>query len=151
MTDNKNAISAKTIAKNPVVIAIIIGLILFLTRISVPAIVVSTLGYIAGMNTPIAMILLGTYMAHLPIKRILLERRTYLCVVFRLIIIPILTLLVFVLLPIHDKTVVLAAFLAAVTPAGANICAFAQQNNCDYELSVITICLSTIALFLCLL
>ncbi len=144
MTGNKEAISGKVILKNPVVIAIVIGLILFLTQIPVPQVVVNTLGYIAGMNTPVAMILLGTYMAKLPVKRLFLEKRAYLCVFLRLIVIPIVTLLVFKLIPVGDRTVMLAIFLAAATPVGANICVFAQQNNCDYELSVITVCLSTL-------
>ena len=126
------------------VIAIVIGLLLFLTRLPVPSVVVSTLGYIAGMNTPVAMILLGTYMARLPIRQILLERRAYLCVVLRLLVIPALTLLVFSLLPFGDRGVLLTVFLASATPVGANICVFAQQNNCDYELSVVTVCLSTL-------
>ena len=144
MTDNKDAISAKTIVKNPVVIAIVIGIILFITQLPVPEIVVSTLSYIAGMNTPVAMILLGTYMARLPVKRILFEKRAYLCVLLRLIAIPLLVLLVFRILPVKDESVVMATYLAAVTPVGANICVFAQQNNCDYEFSVITVCLSTL-------
>ena len=144
MTDDRNAISAKTIVKNPVVIAIVIGLLLFLTRLPVPPVVVSTLGYIAGMNTPVAIILLGTNNARLPMRRILLERRAYLCVVLRLLAIPALTLLVFHLLPVGDRGVLLTVFLAAATPVGANICVFAQQNNCDYEFSVVTVCLSTL-------
>ena len=90
------------------------------------------------------MILLGTYMARLPMRRILLERRAYLCVVLRLLAIPALTLLVFHLLPVGDRGVLLTVFLAAATPVGANICVFAQQNNCDYEFSVVTVCLSTL-------
>ena len=27
---------------------------------------------------------------------------------------------------------------------GANICVFAQQYDCDYEFSVVTVCLSTL-------
>lgn len=144
MTDNKDAISWKTIVRNPVVIAIVIGVILFVTKLPVPSLVVNTLGYIAGMNTPVAMILLGTYMAKIPIKRLILERRAYLCVLFRLIVIPIVTLIILSFIPVKEKMVMLAAFLAAATPVGANICVFAQQNNCDYELSVITVCLSTL-------
>ena len=144
MTDRRDSISVKTILKNPVVIAIVIGIALFITRLPVPNIVTSTLGYIAGMNTPVAMILLGTYMARLPLRQILLDRRAYLCVLVRLAVIPALVLLVFWLLPVPYPAVKLAAFLAAVTPVGANICVFAQQNGCDYELSVVTVCLSTI-------
>ena len=143
MADRKDAISAKTIAKNPVVIAIVIGIALFLSRLPVPGIVTSTLGYIAGMNTPVAMILMGTYMAKLPWRK-LLDKRAYGCVLFRLVIIPAVVLLVFWALPISNQNVALAAYLAAATPVGANICVFAQQYDCDYEFSVVTVCLSTV-------
>ena len=141
MADRKDAISAKTIAKNQVVIAIVV--VLFVSQIPVPGIVTSTLGYIAGMNTPIAMILMGTYLAKLPLKK-LLDKRAYGCVLFRLVIIPAVILLVFWVLPVSNADIALAAFLAAATPVGANICVFAQQYDCDYEFSVVTVCLSTL-------
>ena len=143
MADRKDDISAMTIAKNPVVIAIVIGVVLFVSQIPVPGIVTSTLGYIAGMNTPIAMILMGTYLAKLPLKK-LLDKRAYGCVLFRLVIIPAVILLVFWVLPVSNADIALAAFLAAATPVGANICVFAQQYDCDYEFSVVTVCLSTL-------
>ena len=143
MTDRRDAISAKTIAKNPVVIAIVIGIALFLSRLPVPGILTSTLGYIAGMNTPVAMILMGTYMAKLPWRK-LLDKRAYGCVLLRLVVIPAAVLAVFWALPISNQNVALAAYLAAATPVGANICVFAQQYDCDYEFSVVTVCLSTV-------
>ena len=143
MTDRRDSISAKTIAKNPVVIAIVIGIALFLSRLPVPGIVTSTLGYIAGMNTPVAMILMGTYMAKLPWRK-LLDKRAYGCVLFRLVVIPAVVLAVFWALPITNQNVALAAYLADATPVGANICVFAQQYDCDYEFSVVTVCLSTV-------
>ena len=143
MTDRRDSISAKTIAKNPVVIAIVIGIALFLSRLPVPGIVTSTLGYIAGMNTPVAMILMGTYMAKLPWRK-LLDKRAYGCVLLRLVVIPAVVLAVFCALPITNQNVALAAYLAAATPVGANICVFAQQYDCDYEFSVVTVCLSTV-------
>ena len=143
MTDRKDSIRAKTIVKNPVVIAIVVGIALFLSRLPVPGIVTSTLGYIAGMNTPVAMILMGTYMAKLPWRK-LLDKRAYGCVLLRLVIIPAVVLLVFWALPISNQNVALAAYLAAATPVGANICVFAQQYDCDYEFSVVTVCLSTV-------
>ena len=143
MTDRRDSISAKTIAKNPVVIAIVVGIALFLSRLPVPGIVTSTLGYIAGMNTPVAMILMGTYMAKLPWRK-LLDKRAYGCVLLRLVLIPAAVLAVFWVLPISNQNVALAAYLAAATPVGANICVFAQQYDCDYEFSVVTVCLSTV-------
>ena len=143
MTDRKDSIRAKTIVKNPVVIAIVVGIALFLSRLPVPGILTSTLGYIAGMNTPVAMILMGTYMAKLPWRK-LLDKRAYGCVLLRLVVIPAVVLAVFWALPISNQNVALAAYLAAVTPVGANICVFAQQYDCDYEFSVVTVCLSTV-------
>ena len=143
MTDRRDSISAKTIAKNPVVIALVIGIALFLSRLPVPGIVTSTLGYIAGMNTPVAMILMGTYMAKLPWRK-LLDKRAYGCVLLRLVLIPAAVLAVFWALPVSNQNVALAAYLAAATPVGANICVFAQQYDCDYEFSVVTVCLSTV-------
>ena len=143
MTDRKDSIRAKTIVKNPVVIAIVVGIALFLSRMPVPGILTSTLGYIAGMNTPVAMILMGTYMAKLPWRK-LLDKRAYGCVLLRLVVIPAVVLAVFWALPISNQNVALAAYLAAATPVGANICVFAQQYDCDYEFSVVTVCLSTV-------
>lgn len=143
MTDRRDAISLKTIAKNPVVIAIVIGAALFLLRVPVPGVVTSTLGYIAGMNTPVAMILMGTYMAKLS-PRQLLDRRAVGCVLVRLVLAPAVILLLLWVLPIRDVNVAMAVFLAAATPVGANICVFAQQYDCDYTFSVMTVCLSTV-------
>lgn len=143
MADWRDAISARNVAKNPVVIGIIIGVVLFFTAVPVPEIVTSTLGYIAGMNTPVAMILMGTYLAQLSWRE-LLDRRAWGCVAMRLVVIPAVILLLFWLLPISSTDVAMAAFLAAATPVGANICVFAQQYGCDYKLSVVTVCQSTV-------
>ncbi len=143
MTGRTDTISARNVAKNPILIAIVIGLILFFSQIPVPGLVTSTLGYVAGMNTPVAMLLTGTYLAQVPLKK-LFDPRAYLCVFMRLVVIPAVTLLVFWLLPISDRNASLAAFLAAATPVGANICVYAQQYDCDYEFSVVTVCLSTV-------
>lgn len=143
MADRRDTISARNVVKNPVVIGIVIGVVLFFTAVPVPEIVTSTLGYIAGMNTPVAMILMGTYLAQLSWRE-LLDRRAWGCVAMRLVVIPAVILLLFWLLPINSTDVAMAAFLAAATPVGANICVFAQQYGCDYKLSVVTVCQSTV-------
>ena len=143
MADRRDAISARNVVKNPVVIGIVIGVVLFFTAVPVPEIVTSTLGYIAGMNTPVAMILMGTYLAQLSWRE-LLDRRAWGGVAMRLVVIPAVILLLFWLLPINSTDVAMAAFLAAATPVGANICVFAQQYGCDYKLSVVTVCQSTV-------
>ena len=143
MANKKEAISFKAIASNPVVIAIIIGVVLYLLQLPVPDICVRSLEYIASMNTPVAMILMGSYLAKIEFRKIF-DPRAFSCIMFRLVIIPVVILLLLRILPVHDTDVTMAVFLAAATPVGANICIFAQQYDCDEEFSVITVCLSTI-------
>lgn len=143
ITDDKNAMAPAVVLKNPIVISIVVGVLLFILRVPIPAVVTGALTQVGNMNTPIAMFLLGTYLAKLPWKQ-LLDKRAYLCVLFRLVVIPLATLLIFWLLPLGSMDVRTAVFLAAITPVGANVCIFADQYGCDYKLSVVTVCLSTV-------
>lgn len=143
LTQRKDMISLKRIVKNPVLIAIEIGLLLFVMPLQVPDVILNTLGYIADMNTPVAMLLLGTYMAEMSVKK-MLDKRAFGCILIRLLVIPALFLLVLMLLPAYSGNVTTAVYLAAITPVGANICVFAQQYHGDYELSVVTVCLSAL-------
>lgn len=142
MTDKREAISVKVIIKNPVLIAFAGGILLFVAKIPVPGLLRDSLSYVSNMNTPVAMILLGTYMAKFTPK-IIASKKVIGCVLVRLIVIPAVTLLVFSLLPIANYDLIIAVYLAIITPVGTNICVFAQQYECDYELSVGTVCLST--------
>lgn len=144
MTGDKGAVKGKAILSNPVVLAFVGGILLFVLRIPVPEVIVSTLGSIAAMNTPLAMIILGTYVAKMSWKELVSSKSAYLCTIVRLILIPAVTLLVFCLIPgeLKIKEVVL---IACCTPVGANIAIFAKQYDSDYKLSVVTVCLSTIA------
>lgn len=66
------------------------------------------------------------------------------CVLLRLLIIPLATLGVFVILPVDNIVIIMVVLIAASTSVGGNIAIFAQQYNKDYILSVRTVCLSTI-------
>lgn len=143
LTGDRKAVSLKTVGRNPVLIAIGVGLVCFFLPIPVPQLVRTVLGHLAGMNTPVAMILMGTYLAQLPLSR-LADRRAWGPVALRLVGIPLMVLAAFWALPIGEKGLLLAAYLAAATPVGANICVFARQYDKDYEFSVVTVCLSTL-------
>lgn len=144
MTGDKDAIKVKVIISNPVVLAFLGGILLFVLRIPVPQVIVSTLGSIAAMNTPLAMIILGTYVAKMSWKELVSNKSAYLCTFVRLIVVPAATLLVFCLIP-GDVKIKEVALIACCTPVGANIAIFAKQYDRDYRLSVVTVCLSTLA------
>ena len=144
MTGDKNTVKVKTILTNPVVLSFTAGIFLFVLRIPVPQVIVSTLGSIAAMNTPLAMIILGTYLASMGWRELFSSKSAYVCVFLRLILIPAVTLFVFCLIPgaVGIKEV---ALIASCTPVGSNIAIFAKQFGGDYRLSTVTVCLSTLA------
>ena len=144
MTGNREFVRAKVIVTNPAVLAFFLGILLFVLRVPVPDIIVSTLGSIGSMNTPLAMIILGTYLANMSWKELFLEKSAYVCTFIRLIVIPAVTLIVFCLLPAGATEIKAVVLIACCTPVGANIAIFARQYDKDYRLSVVTVCLTTI-------
>lgn len=144
MTGDQNAIRVKTILTNPVVLSFIGGLLLFFLRIPVPQVIVSTLSSIGSMNTPLAMIILGTYLAKMELRELFASKSAFVCTLLRLVLIPLATLLVICLVPGVRLEIRQVILIAACTPVGSNIAIFAKQYDKDYKLSVVTVCLSTI-------
>ena len=79
------ATMAKKILLNPGIIAIVIGLAIFLLSIPVPKPISQTVSYVGSMNTPLAMILVGTYMARTNMKEVFSSLRVYRVCILRLI------------------------------------------------------------------
>jgi len=144
MTGDKTTISAKKIATNPVVLAFVVGIILFFLPIQLPEIFTTVIGSVAGMNAPLAMIILGIYLAQLPLREILKGKQVYLATLVRLIVIPLITFGVLSLLPMEFRIIKLTALIAAAAPVGSNVAIFAQMNNKDYTQAVKDVCLSTL-------
>lgn len=144
ITENRDAIKLKKIICNSVFISLIVGIGIFMLNIPIPETIKRTVGFIAGMNSPVAMIILGVYLSKIEIKSIFTNKDIYFCVLLRVIIIPVITLFIFYFLPIDNMLIIMIILIAACTPVGANIVIFAQQYDKDYLLSLKTVCLSTV-------
>lgn len=144
ITGDKTKISLKKIAGNPIMISLITGLILFFLPIKLPDLAMGVFGTLASMNGPLAMIVLGTYLAQVSFKELFTDRLTYLCVSVRLLFIPVLTLGCFSLIPNRYETIRLAILLAAAAPVGSNVAIFAQIYHKKYTDAVKDVCVSTI-------
>lgn len=144
MTGDRTQISLKKITTNPIAVSLAIGLLLFFLPVKLPAIVTGVIGTLASMNGPLAMIVLGAYLAQVPLKELFTDRLTYLCAVVRLILIPVLTMLCLFLIPEDFGTVRLAVMLAAAAPVGSNVAIFAQIYDKEYTDAVKDVCLSTV-------
>lgn len=115
---------------NPNILAILFGVFLFFTKISLPAplsLAISDLGKMIG---PISMLITGIVLGTMSFKKILSYKRIYMITAFRLLLFPsIYLLLISILSRIEgflDKPVLfLVTFLSAMAPSAANVSQFA--------------------------
>lgn len=144
ITGDKSQVSLKKITTNPIVISFIVGLLLFFLPVEIPEMVTNVIGTLAAMNGPLAMIILGAYLAQVRLKELFMDRLTYLCAAVRLLLIPVLTIVLFWVVPDKYGTIRLAVMLAAAAPVGSNVAIFAQLFHKEYTDAVKDVCLSTL-------
>lgn len=82
----------RKIVLNINMISIAIGIVLFLTRIHLPAIINNTLSAVGSMIGPASMIVTGMLFAGMDFKQIFANKRVYFVSFFRLIIVPVIAL-----------------------------------------------------------
>lgn len=144
ITDSKDAIKPRKILQNPVILSMVLSLIIFFFRIPVPNVLGRSVTFIAALNAPIAMMILGSYLAQTDVISVFLVPRLYFAGVLRLFLIPLLTIGLFYFVPETFYQAKMAILIAASAPIGANVAVFAQLNGKDYTYAVKEVCLSTI-------
>ena len=131
---NERQYDIKKIFLNVNVIAIMIGIILFLSQFQLPGLVVTTFDKVGSMIGPLAMIVIGMLIGEMNFKDIFSEKRTYLICFMRLIVYPFIIVLVFQFTGLSTissdaNQIFLITILAASAPAAATITQFAQLYN----------------------
>lgn len=144
LTGDRKCLSFQKICTNPIVLSFLGGLLLFFLPFSLPEIINGPLRTLASMNGPLAMIVLGTYLAQIPLKSLWTDCTAYKCTFVRLLVIPSLTILVLLPFPADLHTLKLTILIAASAPVGSNVAIFAQLYEQDYASAVREVCLSTL-------
>lgn len=85
----KASLKVKQIFINPGTLMILIGLPILLSGVKMPEIILKPVDYVASVNTPLAMIIFGTYLSKANIKTMFTDKRIYLAAAIKLILIPI--------------------------------------------------------------
>ncbi len=143
MTGKKDSIALKKITTNPIIISFLLGILLFFLPVELPEVLDSAVAAIASMNAPVAMIILGIYLAQMRLRDFFTDRAVYLCALMRLIVIPLATAAVLALIP-GNEMLKMSVLIVAATPVGSNVAIFAQMEGLDHTQAVKDICLSTV-------
>lgn len=126
-------------------IGIAIGLPLFFFSVKLPDVLSQAVGHIANLNTPLAMIVSGVYVAKSDIKKAFTRPKNYLSVSLRQIIVPLIMMAVILAFPINP-TVALSILLIAACPVASSVTLFAALYGSarDLECAGRTLTLSNI-------
>ena len=143
MSGNKKEISFKNLIKNPGVIGVVVALFLFVFNIKLPLVVGNTVGYIADLNTPLAMIVLGTYLVQIKPKDFIQDKDIYLSMLTRLLIVPLAGILISLIVPI-DSSIKMAVLIPAACPAATVSALFASKYNKDADYACEVVSISTL-------
>ena len=135
---------ARKLARNPILISLAVGLIIFLTGIALPPILKQGIASFAGMNAPLAMLILGAYLAQADLRSMVGDRRLYIISLVRLIAIPAVTLILLKLPGASLKPVCLSIFICASAPVGSNAPIYAERCGRDTGYAGKAVCVSTL-------
>ena len=143
MSGDKKGISAKSLLLNPGILGVVIALIFFLLSFRLPEVIAQPVKYLASLNTPLPMFIIGFYLSNSKISSGLRDKNAWLSALIRLIVIPVICISLMYLFGVRDNILITVA-IAVSAPIAATTTMFATKFNKDTELSVNLVSLSTI-------
>nr|WP_300151383.1 AEC family transporter [Propionicimonas sp.] len=128
---------------NPGILSILIALPLFLFSVHLPSPASDVLGYLASMNTPLSMVVVGVNLAAFSLRTVFSDRLVWLGTVVRNVAVPLLFIGLLGLLPI-DPVARMAVLISVSTPVGAMLVMFTVRHDRDVVFATRLLCLSTL-------
>jgi malate permease and related proteins len=144
VSSNKKLITIRSMLLNPGIIAVAIGIIIFISPVKLPKFIYDAFNLVGQTNTPIAMILLGTYIAKARIITLFNNKYAYFVCFIKLIVIPMIVLIIFKFLPADLGEIKKVVLIAMSTPVGLTVPMFSQMYGGDYEYGAKLVGLSTL-------
>lgn len=118
----------------PMILACLLGLVLFFARIRIPSVPADAMNYVASMNTSLAMLIAGMSVAQTDLKKMFHNIRLYYIIALKLLVMPAIVLLILAVLPVPSD-VAMTILIAAACPAAATGTAFALKFQKNYRYS----------------
>ncbi|WP_143462733.1 AEC family transporter [Levilactobacillus enshiensis] len=144
---NQRHMNWHQILLNPNIVAIAIGLLIFISGIKLPNLLNQTITYVSSINTPLSMIVIGNSLAAVKLNRHTLDYRLWAPLFLRNLLFPIIMLFMLRLFGVQGIPLYTTVLMAACPVAG-NVVLFTLQAHGDTSPAVTLMSLSTI---LCLI
>lgn len=133
----------KKIILNPNIIAIILGLLMFVTSFRLPRILSDFVNYTSPAFTPMSMIVIGSNLADLNVHDVKLPRSLWFSLILRNLVFPVVDILILLLFRISGVPLLVTAILSACPVAGL-VVLFTLQSKGNAKPATILMSVSTI-------
>ncbi len=143
MSGDKKYLTAKKLIINPGIIGLFIGLVIFIFSIPLPSVISEPIGYMASLNTPLPMIIIGYHLMQSPVLSGLKDIKFLFSMALKLIIFPIAGLFAMLLCGIRGDMLV-SLTISFSAPVAAITTMFSSKFEADTSLSVKLVSLSTL-------
>lgn len=144
VTRDIKSMSFMKIITNPVMIASVVGVFAYFLQIPIPSLLDDFMSRFSALLMPVAMIVLGSSFANLSLKNIFFDRRVWIMIGVRLIILPLFAMGVLSFIARDYSLVAYTLLVAMSAPIGANVAILAQQYNRDTQLAASQIMMTTL-------
>lgn len=142
----KKILSTAKMLITPAVIAIFIGAALFFMNFSLPSVIGRPIEYIASMNTPLAMLVIGAIICNSNVLEIFRDKRIYFPVILKNLVYPLLFLgicFILTLINVPSHALLICAIIMSCPVAG-NCAIFSERYEGDSKLASGAFSLSTL-------
>ncbi|MDY2734613.1 AEC family transporter [Intestinibacter sp.] len=129
---------------NPGIIFSIIAVVIYLTKWQMPVIIAETSDLVGSITTPLAMMIIGSSLAEIPIKEVVSDIRIYIYTIIKQIIMPILFWWVLKFI-VHDAMVLGVLVVLIAMPVGTIAIMFCNQFGGNTSLASKSIFITTLA------
>lgn len=131
-SQDRAQVSPKRVLSNPAIIAVFVGVVLFLCSFELTGVSQAAVSGLSGLNTGLAMIVLGSYLAQADLRSILRNKNLYLTHAVRLLVVPLAIVAIFAVMPLSTP-IKLTLLIGFAAPSGTVTAIFPQMFGKDYR------------------
>ena len=145
MRGEVQGVKVRSFLVNPGTVGIALGLPLFFLPVRLPEVVRAPVHHLAGLNTPLAMIVIGYYLIGARLGRVARQPVVYVATAIRLVAYPL--MVIAMMYPFRhglDRSMMLAITIGASAPVAAMVSMFATKFGRDVDTSVAVVSGSTL-------
>ena len=143
MMSGGQKMSLKVLLMNPGIIGLVFGLPIYFLDLHLPAVFSEPVGFLAALNTPLAMLVVGSYIAKVELHSFISDLAVYKSAALRLLVAPGIFLGLLLLIR-PEPNLFVTSVIQAACPAAANTVLFSVQYKRDSALASKTVAVSTV-------